>query len=225
MTETTNSKNQPAVMNCILAGVGGQGTVLASKLIAQSAMNRGLFARTAETIGMAQRGGCVVSHVRIGRNPQDVPSPLLPPGSADLVLGFEPSEAVRCLPYRKPGGAVVVCSKAVQPVTASLSGKSYDAGAMIAHLQKTVERLVVLDGDALLAQCPSPKTLNVALLGAAVQALQAWQGPAAVLTLTDVENTILQRLPQKYHEMNQSALRAGARLAIQANPLLAGEKE
>ena len=54
------------MMNCLLAGVGGQGTVLSSKLIAQSAMNRGLNARTAETIGMAQRGGCVVSHVRVG---------------------------------------------------------------------------------------------------------------------------------------------------------------
>ena len=63
------------MINCILAGVGGQGTVLASKLIAQCAMNRGQYARTAETIGMAQRGGCVVSHVRIGERSD---SPMIP---------------------------------------------------------------------------------------------------------------------------------------------------
>ena len=86
------------MMNCLLAGVGGQGTVLASKLIAQSAMNRGLNARTAETIGMAQRGGCVVSHVRVG---EKIHSPLIPQHKADLIIGFEPAEAVRCLPYLK----------------------------------------------------------------------------------------------------------------------------
>ena len=80
-------------MNCILAGVGGQGTVLASKLIAQAGLSSGQMVRTAETIGMAQRGGCVVSHVRIG----DAASPLIPERCADLILAFEPAEAVRCL--------------------------------------------------------------------------------------------------------------------------------
>ena len=82
-------------MNCILAGVGGQGTVLASKLIARTALNNSMHVRTAETIGMAQRGGCVVSHVRTGKI---IHSPLIPLGQADLIIGFEPAEAVRCLP-------------------------------------------------------------------------------------------------------------------------------
>ena len=71
--------------SCLLCGVGGQGTVLASRIIASAAMEKGLFARTAETIGMAQRGGSVVSHVRVG---ESVPSPLIPLGKADLILGF-----------------------------------------------------------------------------------------------------------------------------------------
>ena len=79
-------------LNVLLAGVGGQGTVLASRLIAQAAMDKGFFARTAETIGMAQRGGCVVSHVRVG---EEVYSPLIPLGTADLLIGFEPGE--RCV--------------------------------------------------------------------------------------------------------------------------------
>ena len=80
--------------NILLCGVGGQGIVLASKLIAQAAIADGLCARTAETIGMAQRGGCVVSHVRIGK---EVWSPLVSRGGADFILSFEPAEAVRNL--------------------------------------------------------------------------------------------------------------------------------
>ena len=94
----------------LLAGVGGQGTVLASKLIAQAAIDLGFPARTAETIGMAQRGGCVVSHVRIG----EAHSPLIPKGKADIIIGFEPAEAVRCLPYLKEEGVVVTTKKANQ---------------------------------------------------------------------------------------------------------------
>ena len=98
-------------VNCILTGVGGQGTVLAAQLIAGAAMRRGIPVRTAETIGMAQRGGHVVSHVRLG----GAYSPLVPRASADLLIGFEPAEAVRCYPYLKQGGAVVVAAKAVKP--------------------------------------------------------------------------------------------------------------
>ena len=94
----------------LLAGVGGQGTVLASKLIAQAAIDLGFPARTAETIGMAQRGGCVVSHVRIG----EAHSPLIPKGKADIIIGFEPAEAVRCLPYLKEEGVVVTTKKGHQ---------------------------------------------------------------------------------------------------------------
>ena len=79
----------------LLCGVGGQGTVLASKLIAAAFMNNGEVVHSAETIGMAQRGGSVTSHVRIG---ESAFSPLIPSGRADLILAFEPAEAVRNLP-------------------------------------------------------------------------------------------------------------------------------
>ena len=107
--------------NILLCGVGGQGTVLASKLIAEAAMRRGFAVRTAETIGMAQRGGCVASHVRIGH---EIHSPLIPNASADLIIGFEPAEAIRALPYLKKDGAVVASRKRIQPVTAALGGKA-----------------------------------------------------------------------------------------------------
>ncbi len=187
--------------NCMLAGVGGPGTVLASKIIAQAAMKEGLSAHTAETIGMAQRGGCVVSHVRIG---EDAFSPLIPKGTADVVIGFEPAEAVRCLPYLKEGGAMVVSTKAVQPVTASLSGCSYDAQGMLAFLKERVNRLILVDGEEVCRQCGSAKVLNVALLGAAAKA------GVLPMTLKQIEDTIREKLPERFLSMNLKALAAGA---------------
>lgn len=191
-------------VNTMLAGVGGQGTVLASKLIAQAAMDRGQNARTAETIGMAQRGGSVFSHVRIG---EEIHSPMIPQGAADLIIGFEPAEAVRCLPYLKEGGTVVVSSRAVRPVTASLSGSDYDGTEMLSHLKEQVERLVVVDGEELCAQCGSAKVLNVALLGAAAAS------GALGMTLADLEQAVRQRVPERFVEMNLKALSAGAKAA------------
>ena len=104
--------------NCLLCGVGGQGTVLASRIIASAFMEKGLFARTAETIGMAQRGGSVVSHVRVG---ETVPSPMIPPGKADLIIAFEPSEAVRNLSFLRKDGTVVLCDRPIYAVMSSLS--------------------------------------------------------------------------------------------------------
>ena len=187
--------------NCMLAGVGGQGTVLASKIIAQAAMKEGLSAHTAETIGMSQRGGCVVSHVRIG---EDAFSPLIPKGTADVVIGFEPAEAVRCLPYLKEDGAMVVSTKAVQPVTASLSGCSYDADGMLAFLKERVNRLILVDGEEVCRQCGSAKVLNVALLGAAAKA------GVLPVTLKQIEDTIREKLPERFLSMNLKALAAGA---------------
>ena len=88
--------NEHEVRSCLLCGVGGQGTVLASRIIAAAAMAKGLHARTAETIGMAQRGGSVVSHVRIG---EEIASSTIPLGAADVIIGFEPGEAAANLKY------------------------------------------------------------------------------------------------------------------------------
>ena len=186
-------------MNCLLCGVGGQGTVLASRVIAQAAMEQGLFARTAETIGMAQRGGCVVSHVRIG----DTASPLIPQGCADILIAFEPGEAVRCLPYLKDDGFVVVNKKAVQPVSGSLTGKRLDGDEMINYLKAKVKKVIVVDGDAICGQCGSPKVLNTALLGAAAG--------SGVFDMTpgQIKKVLLDRLPQKVHQMNINALELG----------------
>lgn len=188
--------------SCLLCGVGGQGTVLASRILAQAAMDQGLFARTAETIGMAQRGGCVVSHVRFG-TPEEVVSPLIPPGKADVIIGFEPGEAVRCLPYLKKDGVVVVCKKTIPPVTASLSGKNYDAEPLLDYLRGKVRRCIIVDGEAICRACGSEKVLNVALVGAVIKS------GVLELDLPHVERVISERVKARFVEMNQKALQAG----------------
>lgn len=196
--------------NIVIAGVGGQGTVLAAKLVARAAMDAGLSVRTSETIGMAQRGGSVVSHVRI--SDASVASPLMPPGGADMLLGFEPGEAVRCLPFLKPGGAVVVNAHTVAPVAAALTDTEYSGPAMIDTLRRCAGRLVVVDGDAICAEVGSPKVLNVALIGAAAAA------GALGLTLAQIEAALRKSLRPRLVDMNVRALHAGARESEKGNP-------
>ncbi|MCI8707973.1 MAG: indolepyruvate oxidoreductase subunit beta [Dorea sp.] len=183
--------------NIVLCGVGGQGTVLASKLIAAAAMKKGLSVMSAETIGMAQRGGSVFSHVRIG---EDVCSPMIARGSADLIVGFEPGEAVRMLPFLKEGGQVVTSSRAILPVTASLSGSSYNGEDMVSYLKRHVENLLVVDSEKACGELGSPKALNILLLGAAVSSGRLG------FTEEDIKDAIAERLPERFHKMNFAAL-------------------
>ena len=141
--------------NCLLCGVGGQGVVLASKLIAYAAMEKGLNVRTSETIGMSQRGGSVVTHVRMG---ETVHSPMIPKGSADVIMAFEPAEAVRNLSYLKDGGVMVVDKKAVKPVTATLTQSKYDGQEELEYLKKKVKNLYIVDGDEICEQAGSTYT-------------------------------------------------------------------
>ena len=182
----------------VLCGVGGQGTILASKLLAAAAMSKGLPVKTAETIGMAQRGGSVFSHVRIG---DGAVSPLIGRGRADLIIAFEPAEAVRQLPFLREGGTVVVSTRPIIPVSATIGGPAYDLAAVMAYLRERVgEKLVVVDADAAAEALGSAKCLNVVLLGAAVRT------GVLALTADDIRSAIAARLPERFHELNFRAL-------------------
>lgn len=186
--------------NCLLCGVGGQGVVLASRLIAYAAMEQGDFVRTTETIGMAQRGGSVVSHVRAG---EEVHSPLIPAGGADVILAFEPGEAVRCLPYLKEGGLVITNSRIVKPVTASLGGSSYSGGEMLDYLKKKAGQVIVVDGDEICRRAGSAKILNVALLGAAAKS------GALGISMDEMLEAVRKNVKEKYIALNEKALKLG----------------
>jgi indolepyruvate ferredoxin oxidoreductase beta subunit len=190
--------------SCILTGVGGQGTILAAKLIAQTAMDKGLKVRTAETIGMAQRGGSVLSHVRVGR---EIHSPLIPLGTADAIIAFELAEAARALPYLKPGGHMVAAQKSIIPFTTSLMGAEYDTRQILSFLESQVGQLTLLDTGAIAQACGTEKVINVALLGAAA-ALGVLD-----FTLEEMENTLNHVLPEKIRPMNLKALHLGAQAA------------
>lgn len=182
----------------LICGVGGQGTVLASKLIAAAAMAEGNIVHSAETIGMAQRGGSVTSHVRIG----EAYSPLIPKGKCDMIISFEPSEAVRNLSYLKQDGLVIVNVDPVKPTTESLHETGYDGTDMIEYLQKKCQVLAV-DGQQLCAEFGSSKYLNVILLGVAAG--------SGVLDIPKeaIQKEIRVRVPSKFVENNRLAFEKG----------------
>lgn len=186
--------------NCLLCGVGGQGVVLASRLIAYAAMEQGEFARTAETIGMAQRGGSVVSHVRIG---EKIYSPQIPAGKADILIAFEPGEAVRCISYLKKDGVIVTNTKIVKPVTSSLGETVYAGDEMLAYLEKRAGKLIVIDGDHICRQIGTPKVLNVALLGAAASS------GALGFTPDEMLKAVRNNVKAKFISINEKALNLG----------------
>ena len=181
----------------VLCGVGGQGTVLASKLLAAAAMGKGMPVMSAETIGMAQKGGSVFSFLRYG---EGVISPMPARGTADVLIGFEPAEAVRMLPYLRKGGAVIVSSNPITPVTATLRGAGYDGSEMIAYLKRNVESLLVVDCAKACAEIGSPKVLNIVLLGAALRS------GALGLTRGDIVGAMTARLKPQLLDMNLRAL-------------------
>ena len=161
-----------AMINIMLTGVGGQGTVLAAKLLAQAAQEKGWHVRTAETIGMAQRGGSVVSHVRMGNDGEEVHSPLIARGSANLVIAFEPAEGARVLPYLASGGTLVTAASAIQPVTAALSEHPYRGEDVVEQLIRAFgdqpNRLVIVPDAPLLERIGNRKALNTVLLASAL---------------------------------------------------------
>lgn len=183
--------------NIILCGVGGQGTVLASKLIAAAAMKKDIPVMSAETIGMAQRGGSVFSHLRMG---EGMYSPMIASRTADLIIGFEPGETVRMLPFLKKGGQVIVSSRSITPVTATLGGDSYRGEDMISYLRKTIQNLIIVDTEKACREIGSPKVMNILLLGAAIH--------SGVLGFSEEElkNAIQEKVPEKFHPLNFAAL-------------------
>lgn len=189
----------------LICGVGGQGTVLASKIIAAAAMEAGDPVHSAETIGMAQRGGPVTSHVRIG---EEAYSPLIPFGSADMILAFEPAEAVRNLRYLKPDGIVIVNSVPVKPVTESLMPTGYDGTEMIAYLKKKCS-CIVIDGEELCRPFGSSRYFNIAILGVAAGAGRLGIDKKTILS------EIVRRVPERYLETNKAAFLAGAEIGEQ----------
>ena len=129
-------------------------------------------------------------------------------GTADLLLAFEPAEAVRMLPYLKKDGMVVVNSHPIMPVTAALKGTDYTGAEMVAYLRENAAHVLVLDGQEAVETIGNPKTLNVIMLGAALES-----GALDFLTEEDVLEAIREKVKPKFVALNKKALRYAFELA------------
>lgn len=148
----------------VIAGVGGQGTLLATRLIAETAIKQGLNVRIGETYGMAQRGGSVMGHIQIG----EAYSPQIRPGEADALLGFELAEATRRgVTYLKQGGLAIVNSKRILPVEVISGMRRYpEEGKLLKLLRQVSGKVAVFDATVLAEKAGDSIATNIVMLGA-----------------------------------------------------------
>ncbi len=180
-----------------ITGVGGQGTILASELLSEIACASGYDVKKSEIHGMAQRGGSVVSAVRFG---EKVYSPLLTPGEADILLAFEPLEALRTLHFIKADGKVIVNSRPVMPVTVSSGAAKYPED-IFQKIRDIVPDVLVIDGLKLAKQAGTSRAVNVVLLGALSKFLP--------FTIEKWYDVIKKAVPSKFLESNLKAFDLG----------------
>lgn len=151
------------IVNILFCGIGGQGILTSSRILALAAMHAGLDVKVSEVHGMSQRGGNVDTHVRIGR---EVPSSLIPRGAAHVLIAFEKLEALRYLDYLRADGVTIVCPLEIPPLSLSLKKDSAYVPDIDAQLEKRAPLLLVVEADRMAAELGDSRMVNVILLGA-----------------------------------------------------------
>jgi len=191
-------------MKIVIAGVGGQGTLLASRLLAEAAINAGLSVKIGETYGMAQRGGPVMGHIQMGGKALN---PQIRMGEADALLGFEPAEAVRRgVTYLNEGGLALVNTRVTAPVEVISGLVPYpDMGEMMALLRKVTGNVKAFDATAVAEEAGDPITTNIVMLGA-LTASGALPYSEEVMV-----GTIKAGLRPRFIELNMRAFEMGKR--------------
>lgn len=185
-----------ATSNILLVGVGGQGTLLASKLLTLALMEAGYDVKMGEIHGMSQRGGSVSSQVRYGDR---VESPVIELGGADILVSFERMEALRWLPYLKPGGRVVVNDFRLPPASV-LSGKVAYPEGILEELKEKADTTVV-DAAGIATRLGNARSMNLVLLGALVKGMD-------LVSCVDWERVIRENV-KRDAELNLAAFREG----------------
>jgi indolepyruvate ferredoxin oxidoreductase beta subunit len=187
-----------ATKNILLTGVGGQGTILAAKMLTIGLMEAGYDVKMSEIHGMSQRGGDVTSQVRYSK--EKVYSPVIEKGTADIIVSFEKMEALRSLEYIKPGGTVVVNTEEIPSMTVMTGEEDY-APDVIEEIQKAVGKVVTMDASKMAADLGNVKAANVILLGTLVKAMG--------LDDIDWEDIIRKNVKEKFIDLNLKALKVG----------------
>jgi indolepyruvate ferredoxin oxidoreductase beta subunit len=181
----------------LLVGVGGQGTILASKILSEGLARKGYDVKMSEIHGMSQRGGSVTTHVRFGSK---VASPIVPQGGADVLVAFEKVEAVRWLSYLKKGGWLVVNDHKIESLPVITGLAEYPDG-VIEKLRKEVPNLKVFSASKIAEDLGNIKSQNIVLLGALVKAMK--------LDDIDWKPVLKEIIPAKLYDLNEKAFEAG----------------
>lgn len=189
----------------LVVGVGGQGALLASNVLAEVGVRAGYDVKKAEVHGMSQRGGSVTSHVRWGVN---LDTPVIGHGEVDFMLALEKLEALRYLTMLRPGGTVVVGELRIPPLSVSAGNASYPDDTEVHRLlEQVTDDYFLVPSLALAEEAGSPRAHNVVLLG------------VLSMHIKDVSpdvwlQVILERVPKKYAQVNQQAFQAGMRVRL-----------
>ena len=186
-----------SVKSILLAGVGGQGILRASDILCHAFMATGLDVKKSEVHGMAQRGGCVTSHVRYGRK---VHSPIAKKGDVDILLSFEKLETLRYLDYLKADGVVIINEEEIYPPSVNLGEAVYPSD-IIDYISKYFKSVSTVDAPGIARRAGDARTVNTALLGAL----------SKELAIADAvwEDVLKASFPQKALEANLQAFRLG----------------
>ncbi|HHW03976.1 MAG TPA: indolepyruvate oxidoreductase subunit beta [Thermoanaerobacterales bacterium] len=183
----------------LIVGVGGQGTLLSSRVLGEVALSGGFDVKVSEVHGMAQRGGSVVTHVRFGER---VYSPLVGAGQADFILAFEKLEALRWVGYLKKGGMIISNTQEIPPIPVTLGFQKYPED--IDEILSSTVSTCMVDATGIASDCGSPRAVNVVLLGVLARRLDFDRK----LWLKAIRETV----PQKTVEINMEAFRRGYEL-------------
>ena len=183
----------------LLTGVGGQGNILASDIIGEVALTAGYDVKKTDTLGMAQRGGSVVSHVRIA---EKVYSPLIQEGAVDILLAFEKLEGIRWANYLRPGGIVIINDYAVPPLSVNLGAEKYPSDTEVMQLlQQRTGKIYLVPGTLKAIELGNARALNIFMLGGLSVFLP--------FTVPDWQAAIQKHLPEKLWPLNLAAFAAG----------------
>ncbi|MBT8172084.1 indolepyruvate oxidoreductase subunit beta [Candidatus Bathyarchaeota archaeon] len=188
------------VLNIVFSGIGGQGIVVASDIYCEAALLDGFDVAKAEVHGMAQRGGSIVAHVRIGDNVQ---SPLIETGKADIILGFEMLEAARVLPMLKKNGTVILNTKFIPPSTSIGSSSEFNNEKILRIIKNRTQNICEIDGIRLAGKLGNVLVVNTILLGA-ISGI-----PENPISKKSLEKAIASRLKEKYITLNLKAFKIG----------------
>ncbi len=185
------------ITNILIVGVGGQGTILASRVLSGVIQKMGLDVKVSEIHGMAQRGGSVVTQVRYG---QEVASPIIPEGEADIILAFEKLEALRWLPYLKATGSILINDQRIDPMPVIMGAAEYPVDALDT-IRNLRENVIIIDALKIALNAGNPKAVNVVLLGLLSKYLQ--------INKEYWLEALKENVPAKFLDANIKAFEAG----------------